>query len=105
MTLPVKDLNCVRDGRQLFVPNGRNPSRYISKAGAGLTCCSQNSDEIPLGHDSDIAHLAGCVLPQGSIYLRVLALTDAVKPVRAAPVLACLFDTRRARAILLACLP
>jgi hypothetical protein len=42
---------------------------------------------------------------QGSIYLRVLALTDAVKPVRAAPLLACLFDTRRARAMLLACLP
>ena len=64
MTLPVKELKCVRDGRQLFVPNQRNPSRYIGKAGVGLTCCSQTSDEIPLGHDSDIAHLVGCVLPQ-----------------------------------------
>ena len=30
---------------------------------------------------------------QGFIYLRVLALADTAKPVRAAPLLACLFDT------------
>ena len=64
MTLPVKAVNCVRDGGQLFVP-GQNPRRYVSKAGAGgLKCCSATSDEIPLGHDSNIADLVGRVLPQ-----------------------------------------
>ena len=66
MTLPTKVVSCVRDGGQLWEPTGR-PDRYNSKAEATLKCCSATSNKIPLGHDSNIAHLVGHVLPKVNI--------------------------------------
>ena len=66
MTLPTKDMNCLRLGGQLWEPTtiGNRSDRYNSKAEATLKCCSATSNEIPLGHDSNIAHLVGRVLPK-----------------------------------------
>jgi len=66
------------------------PANDVVRAGSGVQ-----------GSRLDAGEARGVLGAQGSIYLRVLALADAAKPVRAAPLLACLFDTRRARAPLM----